>query len=402
MSDNRADFSQRLELISFALGFTEFGHHRRGKLKGQIDPWTGQFAALFIKEMYEAWNEEMPRPDAYPDDDYAKIPPQGKNNETERRWFRGETNPQQKQLPGIVETLQTILTKARDQDHHTNYLTNEHADDDVKMKNTRFIFTWQLLDPAKTPFRKLASEMGVDISAYDEWKAGATSKVEDELYDKKLRRYRGYYHAYRFHADEENVLQQNVVVIREARTFAGLEMYFFGDDDIPWYGEISRGQNTLSVLLKRTGGPDGDHVNTMSLVYEEKIPNLLHGFRSRILNKNPRHIAAYRIILIKQEDERYDSMIDADFSERQNIRSASAETRAIDDPHAPPGNPILPLIIYNLLAAQLDEIDTESLYASNAYNLCSIDKPLREYLRSTVTNEEAVRETNNGKTAASG
>ncbi len=363
-------FHNRLNRIRYAFGFLRHEHHDSGDKKGQPDPSKGAFPSLFFRHMQKAWAELGAGADGAPPSDV-----------TVKRWFTGETDPAADKYPGIVRVLNTILTLAR---KDPNFLKNAGATGDF-LFDEKFYFSEENLNQGNEP-HKLAEQIGFPIGDYEEWWGKAEIFSLKNGLDASAQKYVGVYFAFRFPSDQQDYsrLRQGVVVIKMSKEGAGLELSFIGSrDGPPWTGGLQKGQNTLSALISRSNEEIGTHINTVTLVHDSAYPNILHGFRTRIVERNTRHIAAYRLILWRPDDEDLQEFTKENLEDDNVLDVLKAHVRELEV--GAPGQPeIIQHIADSLAEEQSSEIDDHPQFQKNSHNLFSLRGGLREYLRNTI------------------
>ncbi|MEO1015132.1 MAG: hypothetical protein AAFX08_08085 [Pseudomonadota bacterium] len=326
----RRQLHKRLNLIRFAFGFRDHAYFKPKDSRTGIDLAHGNFATAFKDAIWRAWTrEELLKAFGGAGDGIKYDPPA---DATVDRWLRGETDPGADQYPGIAHALNWMLSHARTS---PGYLKSKGVADEPLIA-AKFSFDAASVDPRTTSDRELAEDMGFDIGVFDEWwdHAGASnqasklSQVESRLV--------GFYHSYRLHAEKDGGLQQDVILIKENDARDGLRALMVGNSEPPWRGDLVVGRNTASSMLIRSNMYIGTQVNTISLAHVEKAPGLLFGFRSRIIEESSNYIAAYRMLLVRAEEPRYQAYLDEDIDDIEEaddgrlLRELSGMARPID------------------------------------------------------------------------
>ncbi len=287
-------FSRRLNLFRFAFGFRDHKYFKTAARRADIDLSQGHFADLFRSYIHKYWDDYETPGGWSSSDDIARAAP---TDTTITRWLRGQSKPSRKQLPGIVAALNKILSDARSD---AAFLKSKRTQDESLIK-PKFKFHVENIDSTQMPGHQVAEAMGFPIDKFDDWWMEASGPSVMSSLSSTARGFLGVYYVYRLHADEDGGLQQDMLVIFENESRDGLRALLVGSSEPPWRGDVVLGQNTISVLLKRTGDIIGTQINAMSLVYRNGS-DMLHGFRTRIVDGNVFNIAAYRVIIMKSDD----------------------------------------------------------------------------------------------------
>ena len=302
--DNR--FARRLNLIRYAFGFRDHEHFTAKKRRAEIDLSRGKFAELLWDYMERHW-ADLEIPEGWPAEDVSKVLPR---HETATRWFRDETQPSSKQLPGIVAALNKMLIDARNGEA---FLTAKGATGRFQI-DERFNFDVLNVDPKRKPGHQLAKEMGFRVEEFDEWWAEASNGANGSLLATEQLKFVGAYLIFRLHAEQDAVLQRDLVFIYENEERNGLRGVLIGSTEPPWRGDFELGRSTLSATMKRTSDFHGTQINTISLAHRGGA-NILHGFRTRIVEGIDSNIACYRVLMLKAEEERYASYLTEDLDD---------------------------------------------------------------------------------------
>ncbi len=371
---NSKQFHRRLNLIRFAFGFRDYAHYRNGANQGRIDLAAGAFANLFKSVAFSAWRRLPPPPGVDP----SQASPDHPQETTMDRWLRGVSDPYAKQHHGVVFVLNAMLAAAR---QDPDYLIDAGAVDPMAF-NEHYAFSVEDLDPIALEPRFFAEKMGFDIRLFDEWWTGAQAAADRDTstIPNPARQYIGFYYGYQHHAEDKDEIQRHVYLVHENAARDGLQLFVAGPAEQVWEGDLVMGQNAFSAVVSKHDETLGLQANTVSLAHDDGNPDLLHGFRTRTIEKAPRHIASYRVLLLRMREARYEVFSSEDLSD-QAVRDELLSLATSIDPAAPGGDPVARIMAEGLSAPQVSEIDFKDYPEKPSHNLFSMNRALFDFAR---------------------
>lgn len=354
-----------LRLARYAFGSREEPTVSKGKDKGAYDEGAGEF----VKEIVQIGQDhEAAIAKAVQSlvDAEAKA---GLSVESVKRFVRGTSKKDVRRgsIVGLVTALNIMAEAVRtDPKLHWRKTRTEKS---TIPPNYSFAEEFAEMDE-----EALAKALEVDVEAYRAWVKGLGRPVAN---DDPLQ---GVYVGYRVHAEKEKGLSRGVFIISSSKKSGHLSVTLITQKGKVWSGFLQKGRGTLSGVIEFDADEDGFYVNSLTLMQYKSEPNLLAGFRTRIVDDSDAVMVSYRSILVRQIDPEIASFVGKKI-EKDN--PPAILLALCDDGYENESDPSIAAIKANLEDAALQTVGTQAYGPKNSSIMMFLTSRLTNTVRTT-------------------